>query len=142
MDAVLRRFVSGIALALAAAAGLAVLDAAAAPQSESATRAELVQWLERLRDGGTNIATPVAWRYLFSAPASANLEPLSRELVSNGYAIERLRRGAADRMELSMTRVELASPAGLERRNRELAALARKHGVRYDGVDAPASGPR
>ncbi len=53
-----------------------------------------------------------------------------------------LQRGAADGMELAMTRAELLTPASLELRNRDLAALARKHGARYDGVDAPASGAR
>lgn len=140
MGASLHRSVRSIAAVLLLA--VAALHAAAAPQSADATRAELTRWLESLRDAGTNVAAPLAWRYLFSATATMELEALSRELVAAHYAIEWLRPSAADGFELAVMRVELLTPTALERRNRDLAALARKHGARYDGVDAPARGAR
>lgn len=140
MGATLNRSLRRVAAALLVA--LAALHAAAAPHNAGATRAELTRWLESMRDAGTNVAVPLAWRYLFSASATGGLEALSRELVAGGYAIELLQRGGAGGVELAMTRVELLTPSSLERRNRDLAALARKHGARYDGVDAPASGAR
>jgi len=127
------------AMLLAALAALTVgPDSAAAPQSGAATRAELTRWLEQLRANGADVAAPLPWRYSFSASAAARLESLSVALVSRGYAIESLGPGAAGGTDLLVTRVELLTPTALERRNRELAALARQYGVRYDGVDLAA----
>jgi hypothetical protein len=124
---------------LAALAALTVApDGAAAPQSGAATRAELTRWLEQLRADGADVAAPLPWQYSFSASAAARLESLSVALVSRGYAIESLGPGAAGGTDLLVTRVELLTPTALERRNRELAALARQYGVRYDGVDLAA----
>ena len=116
-------------------------DGAAAPQSAAATRAELTRWLEHLRANGADVAAPLPWRFSFSASLAARLEPLSVELVSRGYAIESLRPRVADGTELMVTRVELLTPTALERRNRELAALARQYDVRY-GVDIAAGATR
>jgi hypothetical protein len=81
------------------------------------------------------------WQYAFSAPETAPLETLARTLVDAGYAIRTLAAvgsGGAGGAALTVTRPELHTPATLERRNRELAALARSHGARYDGIDIMA----
>ena len=129
-------------LVAALAAFAVTVDGVAAPQSAAATRAELTTWLERLRASGVDVAAPLSWRYTFGASAAARLESLSLELVRLGYAIETLEPRAPDAAALSVTRVELLTPTALERRNRELDALARRHRVRYEGVDVAAGAPR
>jgi hypothetical protein len=124
-----------VALLVTAWMVLASPYAIAVPQHAKATRAELTRWLDGLRASGTNVAEPLRWRYGFVASATPPLEALSLELVRAGYAIEALTKGSDEGAQLSLTRVELLAPAGLERRNRELAALAREHGARYVGVD-------
>ena len=126
------------ALIAAVAAFAVTADCAAAPQSATATRAELTTWLERLRVSGVDVAAPQPWRYSFSASVAVRLETFSLELVRLEYAIETLRPRAPEGAELLVTRVELLTPAALERRSRELESLARKHGVRYVGVDVAA----
>jgi hypothetical protein len=124
-----------VAVLVTAWAMLASPYAIGAPQHPTATRAELTRWLDGLRASGTNVAAPLRWRYGFAAGATPSLEALSLELVRAGYAIEALTKGADEGAQLSLTRVELLAPPGLERRNRELAALAREYGARYVGVD-------
>ena len=119
---------------LAACFAFAV-TASGAAQHATATRAEWKAWLEQLRATGIDVAAPLRWRYGFSASDSVRLEALSLELVAAGYAIDALSPGTAGGARLGVTRAELFTPAGLERRNRDLASLARKHGARYDGID-------
>jgi hypothetical protein len=126
---------------LVLAGWLAPTLAPAAPPGPTAPRAELARWLDELRaSGAADVGAPQPWRYSFSAAASAGLEALSLELVPAGYSIETLTAGAAGVARLLVTRRELHSPATLEQRNRELVLLAGRHGVRYDGVDAPRLG--
>jgi hypothetical protein len=107
----------------------------AEPQSAGATRPELARWLERLGATGTDGSGPLFFRYSFSAAATASLEALSIELVAAGYAIEVLAPTPGERAQLTVVRAELMTPAALERRNRDLSALAAKRSARYDGVD-------
>jgi hypothetical protein len=111
-------------------------------QHATASRAEWTAWLEQLRATGIDVAVPLSWRYAFSASDSARLEALSLELVAAGYAIDALQPAAAGGARLGVTRAELLTPAGLERRSRDLGALARKHGARYDGIDVTGTGVR
>ena len=124
-------------LAAAAAGWLALpgVRADAAPHGAAATRAELASWLDELRAGGaTDVSRPISWLYLFSSPEGRRLEELSVELVGAGYSIATLApHGEGTR--LAVARTELNTPASLERRNRDFTALARRHGVRYEGVD-------
>jgi len=133
----------GSRLLAAAAAGwlaLAGLTVDAAPHGTGTTRAALARWLDSLRVSGTiDIAKPSAWHYVFSGSESPSLEALSVELVGAGYSIASLA-PLGDGARLVLARTELHTPASLERRNRDLAAVAQQHGVRYDGVDA-APGP-
>ena len=125
-------------LAAAVTAWLALpgLSADAAPHGADTTRAELASWLDALRSRGTiTVSKPLPWHYVFSGSESRRLEALSVELVSAGYAIVTLVPGDGTRLVLART--ELHTPASLERRNRDLAAVAQRHGVRYDGVDVP-----
>lgn len=108
--------------------------ARAEPRAGVATRAELTRWLERLAASGVDVGTQQQWRYTFSASGTERLEALSLDLVRGGYAVEALTASAAG-AQLLATRTELLSPAALERRNRELTALARKYGAGYDSVD-------
>jgi hypothetical protein len=117
-----------------------MIGATGAAQHAGATRAELAQWLESLRAAGIEVAAPLSWRYAFSARSTARLEALSLELVAAGYAIETMAAAPSGGAGLFMTRTELLTPAALERRDRELAALARKHGARYDGIDVAVGG--
>jgi hypothetical protein len=124
-------------LAAAVTAWLALpgLTADAAPYGDGTTRAELASWLDSLRARGTiDVSRPLPWRYVFSSTESRRLEALSVELVGAGYWIIML---AADGngTRLALVRTELHSPASLERRNRDLAAVAQRHGVAYVGVD-------
>jgi hypothetical protein len=128
----LLRFVAVLVTAWAVLASPCVT---AAPQHATATRAELARWLDGLRARGTDVTAPLRWRYAFAASATTPLEVLSLELVRAGYAIEALTKGPDEGAQLSLTRVELLAPVGLERRNQELAALALEHGARYVGVD-------
>ena len=121
------RSIAAALLALASAA------ASAAPQPPGATRAELERWLTA--NAGAGATEPRRWQYAFSAPASASLEALSLQLVEAGFAIRTLGPRAAGGAELMVTRLELHTPATLERRSRELAGLARAHAARYDGID-------
>jgi hypothetical protein len=127
---------------LLAASFAFTVTASGAAQHATATRAELKVWLEQLRAAGVDVAVPLSWRYAFSASDSARLEALSLELVAAGYAIDALQPGGAGGARLSVTRAELLTPIGLERRNRDLASLARKHGARYDGIDVTGTGVR
>jgi len=124
-------------LAAAAAGWLALpgVRADAAPPSAGATRAELASWLDELRAGGaTDVSRPISWLYVFSSPEGRRLEELSVVLVGAGYSIATLApHGEGTR--LAVARTELHTPASLERRNRDLTALVRRHGVRYEGVD-------
>jgi hypothetical protein len=126
---------------LAACFAFAVTGSGAA-QHASGTRAEWRAWLEQLRATGIDVAVPLSWRYAFSASDSARLQALSLELVAAGYAIDALLPAAAGGARLGVTRAELLTPAGLERRSRDLGVLARKHGARYDGIDVAANGLR
>jgi hypothetical protein len=126
---------------LAACFAFAV-TAGGAAQHATATRAEWKAWLEQLRATGIDVAVPLSWRYAFSARDSARLEALSLDLVAAGYAIDALLPGTAGDTRLGVTRAELLTPAGLERRSRDLGVLARKHGARFDGIDVAASGLR
>jgi len=119
----------------AAAVWLALTSGAAgaAPQPPDATRAELARWLAvHVR---ADAAGPRRWQYTFSAPVSTPLERLSLKLVEAGFAILKLEPLSAGGAELRVTRLELHTPATLQRRNRELADLAAAHGARYDGID-------
>lgn len=138
--AIIRRMTVRSSL-FAACVALAV-TASGAAQHATATRAELTQWLEQLRATGIDVAAPLEWRYAFSANDSARLEALSLELVAAGYAIDALTPGTAGGVRLGVTRAELLTPAGLERRNRDLGSLARKHRARYVGVDVTDTGLR
>lgn len=123
-----------------AAAWLAVATAAvvaAAPQDSGASRAGLTRWFDELAASGVEVGRPQQWRYAFSSSGTAPLEALSLELVRSGYAVDTLTASTAA-AQLLTTRMELLTPVALERRNRELATLARKHGARYDGVDVVA----
>jgi hypothetical protein len=124
---------------VATAALLAASSAGAAPQPPGSTQSELKSWLARLDARGIEVAARRPWRYFFTAAGTAPLEALSRELVAGGYAIVALgARGSG--AALALERVELHGAATLTERNRELTAVARRHGVRYDGVDI-ASAP-
>jgi hypothetical protein len=114
---------------------LAAAVVSAAPLGAAATRAEAARWLEDLREAGAELGMPLAWRYSFVAAATERLEALSLELVTAGFAIEGLK-GSGAGVRLSVTRVELLAAAALVSRNRELESLARRHGVRYVGVEA------
>jgi hypothetical protein len=124
---------AGLSLA-AAWFALAGGMATAEPHTGDATRADLTRWLDRLAASGVDVGTPQQWRYAFSASGTQRLEALSLDLVRGGYAVDTLT-GSVAGGQLLVTRTELLSPAALERRNRELTALARKYGARYDSVD-------
>lgn len=115
---------------------LAAGVAAAAPPPPGASRAQLTRWLGELRDTGADVAAPLRWQYAFAAADGRALERLSIALVAQGYEIVVLdaEGGSA---ELRVARSELHTPRTLERRDGELAALARSHGVRYSGLAAP-----
>jgi hypothetical protein len=116
------------------------LTADAAPHGAGTTRAELASWFEVLRTRGTtDVSKPLPWHYVFAGTESRRVEALSVELVGAGYSIVTLA-ADGDGARLALTRTELHTPASLERRNRDLAAVAQRHGVRYDGVDV-APGP-
>jgi hypothetical protein len=112
--------------------------ASAAPHGASVSRADLQRWLGELAaSGAADIATPLPWVYVFSESDGRRLEALSIALVHDGYRIVALRGPESGRAgELRVTKLELHNATSLARRNRELAALARAHGIgSYDGVD-------
>jgi hypothetical protein len=127
------------ALSIAAlAAWLLTSVAAAAPKPPQATQAELKRWLASLGSAGVERGGARRWRYVFFAPVTPPLEAVSIELVGAGYAVAGLG-AAAGGAVLTVERVELHGAATLAARNRELAALARRHGARYDGVDVAST---
>jgi hypothetical protein len=83
------------------------------------------------------VDAPLDWQYSFSDADGRKLEALSLQLVRDGYRILALQPSAvAGTLQLRVARVELHTPATLERRNSDLQVLARTHGVSsYDGVD-------
>ena len=121
-------------LAVACFASALAALATAEPQSSAATRAELSRWFDRLAASDVPVAAQQQWRYAFSSTKTEPLEALTLELVRAGYAVETLS-AAGSSAELRVTRMEIFTPATLERRNRELMSLARKHGARYDSID-------
>jgi hypothetical protein len=130
-----RRGPRWLAAAVAGWLALLGLTADAAPHGPGTTRAELESWLEALRGRGTTDASqPLPWHYVFSSSESRRLEALSAELVGGGYSIATLA-PQGEGARLTLMRTELHTPASLERRNRDLAAVAQRHGVRYEGVD-------
>jgi hypothetical protein len=114
---------------------LAASAVAAEPLAPGATRAESERWLAALERDGIERGAVVRWQYSFASADTAGLEALSIALVRAGYEIVRLGTVAGG-ATLVVARAELHSPRTLERRGRELAALARTHGARYAGVDA------
>jgi Regulator of ribonuclease activity B len=108
------------------------LLATAAPHGVATSRADLQRWLIELRaSGAVDVTAPLPWEYVFSDGDERKLEALSLALVGNGYGIATLRGG-----ELRVVKTELHNAVSLARRNRELEAMARMHGVAsYDGVD-------
>jgi Regulator of ribonuclease activity B len=117
---------------------LAAWGACAAAPGPTASRGELKRWLAELRASGVaDVDRPVDWRYAFMDRESRRLEALSLTLVREGYRIVALEPSPAG-ATLRVARLELHTPATLERRNAELAALARTHGVAgYVGPSAP-----
>jgi hypothetical protein len=118
--------------------------AGAAPHGAAASRADLQRWLAGLRaSGAADVAAPLPWEYVFSDADGRKLEALSIALVRDGYRIASLRDAGPGRgSELRVVKVELHSAASLARRNRELSAMARAHGVAaYEGVDLPLGAP-
>jgi hypothetical protein len=112
--------------------------ASAAPHGASLSRVDLQRWLGELAaSDAVDVARPLPWVYVFSESDGRRLEALSIALVRDGYRIVALRGPEAGRAgELRVTKVELHNATSLARRNRELAALARAHGIgSYDGVD-------
>jgi hypothetical protein len=136
--AVMNRFVVAAMLALWSL--FATVATIAAPQGPTATVAELQEWFAELRSHA-DVAVPLPWEYSFSDADSHRLEALSLALVEQGYRILALQRSAPGASaRLSVAKLELHSPMTLQRRNRELLALARRHGVAvYDGVDLGAA---
>jgi hypothetical protein len=133
-----RRRIARVLAALLCAA--AVATAAAAPRGPGTPRSELRRWLAELHDArAVDVTAPADWRYIFADADGRKLEALSLRLVRDGYRVVSLR-SEADRAELQVAKVELHTPATLERRNSALLALAREFGVRsYDGVDVVPS---
>jgi hypothetical protein len=124
---------------------LALQTAGAAPPGPEPTRAELRQWFGELRAGGAvDIGAPLAWEYVFAAADGRKLEALSQTLVASGYRIVTLQSAPTGLSQLRVAKVELHTPATLERRSAELRALARAEGgVSYGGVNVgPAAGAR
>ena len=117
-----------VACALAAVAHAELLDA-------SLTRADLRQRFSALRAAGTTVDAQLDWQFVFSGADPRALEALSVKLVSAGYRIVSLH--SAERDDgLRVARVELHTPATLERRSRELRELARGHsGAAYEGAE-------
>jgi hypothetical protein len=112
--------------------------AVAAPHGAATSRADLQRWLTELKAAGAvDVAAPLPWEYVFSDADERKLEALSIALVRNGYRIASLRgTGRGPSSELKVVKVELHTATSLARRNRELEALARAHGVAvYGGVD-------
>jgi len=132
-----RRLGRALSVAALVACGAATL-AAGEPFGARATRTQLEARFADLRASrALPIDKPLSWHYRFSATDGRRLEALSLLLVERGYRIERLAPSARGGLELSVARVELHTPASLERRNAELRGLAADAGVgSYDGADA------
>jgi len=98
--------------------------------------AELEDLFSRMREE-LDPDEPLNWGYVFTAPDKRRLRPVADELLAAGYLEGGLFRTDDGRTHfLRMERIEQHSPASLHARNAELEALAMRHGVDYDGMEA------
>jgi Regulator of ribonuclease activity B len=109
----------------------------AAQPGPTASRGELTRWLKELRASGrVDVDAPLEWHYAFTARDGRPLEALSVALVGEGYRIVALE-SSQGRATLRVSKLELHTPATLERRNAQLAGLARSQGADYVGPATP-----
>ncbi len=127
---------------------LAALEAWLLPIAASAellddalTRGELRQRFAVLRAANTKVDAPLEWQFVFSGNDPRRLEALSVRLVNDGYRIVSLAAAQAQSAgRLRVARVEQHTPTSLERRNRELRAIASEYsGAAYEGVEPLAA---
>ena len=101
------------------------------------------------KDTDWDMSRDMLWGYFFTHPTRQPLESVSKELAASGYRVVDIYLSDKDQPTdpdtwwLHVERVEIHTPASLDKRNHELRAFAKKHGLgSYDGMDVGPVGAK
>jgi hypothetical protein len=93
--------------------------------------------IEQLRQAGSDLSKPHEIEFFLYFPAEANAEAAAKALPDRGFSHRVTRAARGTESLLLLTRPMIPDEAGLAQLRRELDAIARQHGGKYDGWGSP-----